>query len=335
MSSQEMSVHPDPSPRFPQEIQDILSLDTEEAASHFEGLSEEEFFRCYRTFLDYLDHTFDQLEGQQVEDQIDLEKVLDEEDKSRTEMVSVAIKAMNWVLINRYKALVHKVASKKLSQSLTRNITKDMFEEMIQSGYEGILTAARRFDMKRKVKFITYAWYWINSKVTSCYEQCVGVKTYTKSSLQMDKLLAEVREASAGEEETTPSSSPNSEPAVESEEHESKREKEFFSAISLDDLMEDSEAWEERMDLIPALGERGLSTEQVEIINKVVSSLPSEMKEIVDMRIGFDLYSDGMSYQEIASRKGTSVYRVKVTYRQAMDILLREISSSIAFQDYC
>ncbi|MCD6228129.1 MAG: sigma-70 family RNA polymerase sigma factor, partial [Candidatus Omnitrophica bacterium] len=61
-------------------------------------------------------------------------------------------------LYQDYLPLVKSVASRYKKEGVS-------FEDLVQEGFLGILEAKERFDPSKKVKFSTYAFYWIKKKI--------------------------------------------------------------------------------------------------------------------------------------------------------------------------
>ena len=57
-----------------------------------------------------------------------------------------------------YLPLIKSIASRYKKERIS-------FEDLIQEGFLGLLEAKKRFDSSKKVKFSTYAFYWIKKKI--------------------------------------------------------------------------------------------------------------------------------------------------------------------------
>ncbi|RKY38599.1 MAG: RNA polymerase sigma factor, RpoD/SigA family, partial [Candidatus Omnitrophota bacterium] len=60
-------------------------------------------------------------------------------------------------LYHDYLPLIKSVATRYKKERVS-------FEDLIQEGFLGLLEAKERFDSSKKVKFSTYAFYWIKKK---------------------------------------------------------------------------------------------------------------------------------------------------------------------------
>ena len=60
--------------------------------------------------------------------------------------------------------LIHKLCHKSLGRGVE-------YSDLFSSGMIGLVIAARKFDITKKNKFTTYAYYWILQKINRCLEQ--------------------------------------------------------------------------------------------------------------------------------------------------------------------
>lgn len=86
----------------------------------------------------------------------------------------------------------------------TGSSTRPSLDEAIQEGIIGLATAADRFDYTRKLKFGTYATYWITNSVRNCFQKaatgCLRVpNNYYQIRQQYQKLVKEHYETSGGQ----------------------------------------------------------------------------------------------------------------------------------------
>jgi len=86
----------------------------------------------------------------------------------------------------------------------TGSWTRPSLDEAIQEGIIGLATAADRFDYTRKLKFGTYATYWITNSVRTCFQKaatgCLRVPNhYYQVRQQYQKLVKEHYENSGGQ----------------------------------------------------------------------------------------------------------------------------------------
>ncbi len=64
----------------------------------------------------------------------------------------------NEKLYQDYLPLIKSIASRYKKEGVP-------FEDLVQEGFLGLLEAEKRFDSSKKVKFSTYAFYWIKKKI--------------------------------------------------------------------------------------------------------------------------------------------------------------------------
>lgn len=73
-------------------------------------------------------------------------------------------------LVRRHAGLVGAVANRYHAQ-----FPRIVLEELIAEGNRGLVEAAARFDPSRKVKFSTYAWFWVVKNIRDYVSAGVGV----------------------------------------------------------------------------------------------------------------------------------------------------------------
>ena len=67
-------------------------------------------------------------------------------------------------LCQDYLPLIKSIASKYKGKGVP-------FEDLIQEGFLGLLEAEKRFDLSKKAKFSTYAFYWIKKKILEAIQK--------------------------------------------------------------------------------------------------------------------------------------------------------------------
>ena len=67
-------------------------------------------------------------------------------------------------LYQDYLPLVKSVASRYKKEGVS-------FEDLVQEGFLGLLEAKKRFDPSKKIKFSTYAFYWIKKKILEAIQK--------------------------------------------------------------------------------------------------------------------------------------------------------------------
>ncbi|RLA89731.1 MAG: hypothetical protein DRG20_04305 [Deltaproteobacteria bacterium] len=80
-----------------------------------------------------------------------------------------------------YLPLIKSIASKYRKEGVP-------FEDLIQEGFLGLLEAEKRFNTSRKVKFSTYAFYWIKKRILEAVRK---EKIQSLNSLELkDEIIA-------------------------------------------------------------------------------------------------------------------------------------------------
>ena len=67
-------------------------------------------------------------------------------------------------LCQDYPSLIKSIASKYKEEGIP-------FEDLIQEGFVGLLEAEKRFDSSKKVKFSTFAFYWIKKRILEAVQK--------------------------------------------------------------------------------------------------------------------------------------------------------------------
>jgi len=84
-------------------------------------------------------------------------------------------------LYQDYLPLIKSIASKYRKEGVP-------FEDLIQEGFLGLLEAEKRFNTSRKVKFSTYAFYWIKKRILEAVRK---EKIQSLNSLELkDEIIA-------------------------------------------------------------------------------------------------------------------------------------------------
>jgi len=84
-------------------------------------------------------------------------------------------------LYHDYLPLIKSVASKYKKEGVP-------FEDLIQEGFLGLLEAKERFDPSKKVKFSTYAFYWIKKKILEAIQK---EKIQSLNSIELNEEILE------------------------------------------------------------------------------------------------------------------------------------------------
>ncbi|MCD6222044.1 sigma-70 family RNA polymerase sigma factor, partial [bacterium] len=87
----------------------------------------------------------------------------------------------NEKLYQDYLPLIKSIASRYKKEGIS-------FEDLVQEGFLGLLEAEKRFDSSKKVKFSTYAFYWIKKRILEAVRK---EKIQSLNSLELkDEIIA-------------------------------------------------------------------------------------------------------------------------------------------------
>ena len=230
-------------------------------------------------------------------------------------------------LVQRNLKYVVSIASKYRGCGLS-------IQDLIEEGNIGIIQAAKKFDPSRKVKFITYAVWWIKQAIVcSLAEQARAVKLPVKQAakihqgLKVSRILTQVlgREPTQGE--------------LAQRQKLSLTEYEIIirgyqKQLSLDiplkngadttylDLLENQDA-------IPC-DEQLIKQELKSKISELLTNLPEREKKILRMRFGFD--GETKTLEEIGKKIGVSRERVRQIEKRAKEKLRNNSNSTTSFE---
>ena len=201
--------------------------------------------------------------------------------------------------------------------------------DMIQEGAIGLLTAARKFDYTRQVRFSTYAAKWIRQ----------GILRYVMNNCEPIRVPAHtadlIRRVTAAQEQLV---------------QQLQREPELSQIAQAVQLSEDKVrqllrlqpktfSWEEDVTetsvedlLAPQPMEAVVREELYRTMDQLLSMLTPRQQEILRLRFGMD---DGvcLSLEQVRLRLGISKERVRQIEKQAMD-RLKELGADMGLEDF-
>jgi len=239
-------------------------------------------------------------------------------------------------LVNRNKKLVMSRAYKYFKKY---ELCLDE-EDLVQYGYLGLIKAAERFDVKKEVKFVTYAVWWIDQAIKRniCdYGFIIRLPTHYFDTInKVLKILSNHYELSKEQIKKI---------LIENNIKEEKYNEIMFvikNLLSIDSLnryvgqdMEDGDT--ELLDFIvdktnPTVEEDVDSKLLKETINKLLDTLKKREKEVLRMRFGLD-GGDGMTLEQIGKEYNITRERIRQIEKKAIK-KLRHPSRSKKLRDF-
>ena len=230
------------------------------------------------------------------------------------------------ILVQRNLKYVVSVANKYRGCGLS-------LQDLIEEGNIGLIQAAKRFDPAHKVKFITYAVWWIKQTImNSLAEQSGTVKLPVKQAGKVFKgakcfndlaqtLSREPTQAEVAQRQGIP---------IKVYENNMRA---YRTHISLDTPLkkgEDTTYLEllEKQDTVP-YDEQIMKKELEARVDQLLLDLPEREKKILRMRFGFD--EESKTLEEIGKKIGLSRERVRQIEKRAKEKLKNKSKSSTSF----
>ncbi|HET9721675.1 MAG TPA: sigma-70 family RNA polymerase sigma factor [Candidatus Saccharimonadales bacterium] len=185
-------------------------------------------------------------------------------------------------------------------------------EDRIQVGTEGLMEAAEKYDPSSNAKFITYAWWWIESEIlrTIALDKVIHIPVDKVEMLrnvraQNDKLSQELGRSPTGDE------------LSEAVSH-IKGINQHIKAKNADSVAafhQLDESTYDRTDLTESEIVEQIMRE--EAVDKALETLPERERDIIAMRYGF-VGGEPMTLEEIGSQIGATRERVRQLEYQAL-----------------
>lgn len=206
--------------------------------------------------------------------------------------------------------------------------------DLIQEGSIGLLTAAKKYDYTRDVRFSTYAAKWIRQGIGRClmnHGSMIRIPKYTAERIHR------IRQARMQLLQTE-KSEPTAEQIAASCDIPAEKVEQLLRIVpevwSVDaPVGEDGNLGGLLEDIQTPQPYEGLVRQELrDTMENLLGALNARQRQILDLRFGF---ADGccLSREEIGSRMGISKERVRQIEKQAMEILQKE-GSSLGLEDF-
>jgi RNA polymerase primary sigma factor len=195
------------------------------------------------------------------------------------------------------------------------------FEDLVQEGAIGLMTAAERYDSSKGYRFSTYATHWIKQAISRALDnksKAIRIPAHVSETLRKIERARVLLRRQLGEE-------PSAEQIAHAVEMPVRKVASLLQAsqepVSLDMLVGD----EENTTLASLLYDRTasnpqeavLTTEKQQMLNRLLSMLTPREREIMRRRLGFDEDSSQV-LQEIGEKMHISRERVRQIEAQAL-----------------
>ncbi len=197
--------------------------------------------------------------------------------------------------------------------------------DLINEGNLGLFKAARRFDMGKDVKFISYAVWWIRQSIQKALFEQVGAVRIPPNKLALVNRFKRALVLNGGDYEATMSM-----PEFAGSERDIVEVMEKIVDISLDaPIGDDGSSGDSVSTLMDVLGTEGNQEEEMEkqerkrLIRETLSALPEREEEILRMFYGLDAVED-TTLKDIGEDLKLSRERV----RQIKNKTLRKLQKS-------
>ena len=207
-------------------------------------------------------------------------------------------------------------------------------QDLIEEGNIGIIQAAKKFDPSRKVKFITYAVWWIKQAIVdSLAAQARAVRLPVKQAVKMHRGLKISKDLaqSLGREPTRSEIAQRQKLSMY--EYESIM-RGYQKQLSLNTPLKNEEDTTylellEKQDATPC-DEQVIKEELNSKISGLLMALPEREKKILRMRFGFD--GEAKTLEAIGKKIGVSRERVRQIEKRAKEKLKNKSNSTTSFE---
>lgn len=200
----------------------------------------------------------------------------------------------------------------KQAKNYSRN-DPTMFEELISAGNEGLLVGLEKYDPSRKIRFLTYAGWWVVQRILKEMSKMRIVSL----PIWKQQLAARISRAKDNNENVTVADIKKEFPNVSEKDIQELFETRYLTYY-IDDLEEGTLELES---IIPSM-EKELDNRR---LLEVVSALPSPQKEIIILSFGLE---DGheMTFTQLSRKLILTREQLKILKNNALELLRDKLS---------
>jgi RNA polymerase primary sigma factor len=239
------------------------------------------------------------------------------DEKSLRELVQRNLKYVV-VVANRYKGLGLAVT------------------DLINEGNIGMIEAAKRFDPKRKVKFITYAVWWIRQSILQALsDQARVVRLPVKQAGLMQKITRKIEEMTKKNRKEPSMDDLAAAMGLKPAALETVM-RVYRTYVSLDTPLNGEDDSVEFLDMMETSGQKSIEEDFVQLclhhdVEKMLKGLNEREREVIKLRYGFD--SPSMTLERIGKRLGLTRERIRQIEKSAKE-KLRARSGAKILEEY-
>jgi len=215
-------------------------------------------------------------------------------------------------IIELYNDWVVNIAKK--FHTIFQNIGLD---ELVAEGNRGILDALKRYDVNRKVKFSTYAWFWILKNIREYITSDLAVVDLPQSTLSDFRKIANIfnEEAKKGKNPTLESIARSLKLDINDAREIVTDKMNLSNLASLDKFLDAEDSTQRLGDMMEDKKEKTISdmleiSEDKADILKLIKNLSPIEQKVIKMRFGF-LESGPKSLKEVGEKLKIPSVKVK------------------------
>jgi RNA polymerase sigma-B factor len=222
-------------------------------------------------------------------------------------------------LILRHTGLARSIARRYAGRGLA-------YEDIVQTGYMGLIGAVDRYDPSRGVPLHAYAARVIEGEIMHLFRDHGWAVRVPRTLQELGRRLAKVSEQLSHELGRTPTTAELAKAAgvTEDQVHEASAVQQAFFAQPLNEPTGSNDEWAPQIPL--GFDDKGFDiAEDHEALAKAMKHLPARERTILGMR-----FFEGLSQSEIASRMGISQMHVSRLLRATLEELRGRIGGDYA-----